>query len=147
MTTESMRSVSRVFLIAVLLNYVWELAQAPLYVGLEQYNAAVFWHCFIASLGDGVLVLLIVAVGWLFFQRRDWFERPGVAGYVIMLTSGLVLAVVVEWVAVHMLARWEYTDKMPTLPELRIGLVPIGQMILLPALVFRAVAFIRPRKM
>lgn len=45
-----------VFVVAVLVNYAWELAQAPLYVGLEDYNLAVFWHCFVASLGDGVMV-------------------------------------------------------------------------------------------
>jgi hypothetical protein len=28
-----------VFIVAVLLNYPWELAQAPLYVGMADYNA------------------------------------------------------------------------------------------------------------
>ena len=135
-----------VFAVAVLLNYLWELAQAPLYVGLESYNASVFWHCFVASLGDGVMVLLIVAAGWICFRRWDWFQQPGLAGYVLMLTAGLLLAVSVEWVAVHILARWEYTEKMPTLPRLRIGLVPIAQMILLPPLAFRAVVFTGSRK-
>jgi uncharacterized membrane protein YcjF (UPF0283 family) len=79
-------------------------------------NAAVFWHCFVASLGDGVIVLLIVVVGWISFQRWEWFERPAVAGYLLMLLAGLILAVLVEWVGVHRLARWEYTDKMPNHP-------------------------------
>jgi hypothetical protein len=141
------RTLISVFVVAVLFNYLWELAQAPLYVGLERYNAVVFWHCFVASLGDGVIVLLIVAVGSISFQRWDWFVRPGVAGYLLILFAGLILAVPIEWVAVHRLARWEYTDKMPTLPGLRIGLVPIAQMILLPVLAFRAVAFIEARKL
>jgi len=128
------------FIVAVLLNYLWELAQAPLYAGMENYSAAVFWHCFVASLGDGIMVLLIVAAGWTIFQRSDWFERPGVAGYLVMLTAGLVLAILVEWVAVHILGRWQYTDRMPTLLREGIGLVPIAQMIMLPPLVFRAVA-------
>jgi len=91
--------------------------------------------------------MLIAVVGWVSFQRWDWFQRPGVVGYVVMLTAGLVLAVLVEWVAVHILARWEYTDDMPTLPGLRIALVPMAQMILLPPLVFHAVAFLTSRKM
>jgi hypothetical protein len=41
-----------VFIVAVLLNYLWELAQAPLYVGFESYQGAMLRHCFIASLGD-----------------------------------------------------------------------------------------------
>jgi len=134
------RTLMSVYIVAVLLNYLWELAQAPLYVGLERYNATAFWHCFVASLGDGVIVLLILAVGWISFQRWDWFQRPGVAGYLVMAAAGLVLAVLVEWVAVPILGRWQYTDTMPTLPRVRIGLVPIAQMIFLPPLVFRTVA-------
>jgi hypothetical protein len=126
-----------VFIVVVLLNYLWELAQASLYVGLEDYNAGVLWHCFVASLGDGVMVLLIVVVGWISFQRWDWFERPGVAGYLLMLIAGLILAVLVEWVGVYRLARWEYTEKMPIIPWIGIGLIPIAQMVILPPVIFR----------
>ena len=129
-----------VFLVAVSLNYLWELAQMPLYADLENYNARVFWHCFVASLGDGIMVLLIVAAGCITLRRWDWFQRPGVAGYLVMLTVGLVLAVLVEWVAVQSLGRWHYTENMPTLPWLHIGLVPIAQMLFLPPLIFRIVA-------
>lgn len=66
-----------VFIVAVLLNYLWELAQAPLYVGLEEYDTRVFWHCFVASWGDGIMVLLIVAAGWIALRKPDWFVRPG----------------------------------------------------------------------
>ncbi len=82
-------------------------------------------------------MLLIIAAGWISFQRWDWFQRPGVAGYLVMLTAGLVLAVLVEWVAVQSLGRWHYTENMPKLPGLDIGLVPIAQMLVLPPLIFR----------
>jgi len=126
--------------VAVLLNYLWELAQGPLYVGMENYNAEVFWHCFVASLGDGIMVLLIVAAGWIVLRQPDWFLRPGLRGYLVTLTAGFVLAVLVEWVAVRILNRWEYTENMPKLPGLDIGLVPIAQMLILPTLIFRIAA-------
>lgn len=135
-----------IFIVAVVLNYLWELAQAPLYVGLKSYNTGVLWHCFVASLGDGVMVLLIVTVGWISLHRWDWFEHPGVPGYVVMLAAGLMMAVLVESVAVRVLGRWEYTDRMPTVPHVDIGLVPIAQMLLLPPLVFRTVALLESRK-
>ena len=53
-----LKQVLLIFIVAVTLNYLWELAQAPLYVGLENWNS-VWWHCFVAALGDGILVLLI----------------------------------------------------------------------------------------
>jgi len=135
-----------VFVVAVLLNYLWELAQAPLYVGLENYNSAVLWHCFVASLGDGLMVLLIVPLGWVVLRQPDWFEQSGVLGYVVMLTAGLVIAVLIEWLVVHVLKRWEYTEKMPLVPGFGIGLVPIAQMLVIPPLIFRIVAVFRIKK-
>jgi len=129
-----------VYIVAVLLNYLWELAQVPLYLGLDGYSRTVFWHCFVASLGDGIMVMIIFAAGWITLHRWDWFQWPGVAGYLVMLTAGLVLAMVVEWVGVQSLGRWQYTENMPTLPWLHIGLIPIAQMLLLPPLVFRLAA-------
>jgi hypothetical protein len=129
-----------VFIVAALLNYLWELAQASLYVGMKDYNAGLLWHCFGASLGDGIMVLLIVAAGWIALRQPDWFLRPGLRGYLVTLTAGFVLAVLVEWVAVHILYRWEYTENMPKLRGLDIGLVPIAQMLILPPLIFRIAA-------
>ena len=131
---------------AVLLNYLWELPQAPLYIGLERYDRAVLWHCFVASLGDGIMVLVIVAVGWITLRRWDWFEQPGFSGYLVTFITGLTLGGSVEFVAVHILERWEYTANMPILPGLEVGLVPIVQMLLLPALVFHTVAFLRSKE-
>ena len=123
------RTLILVFIVAVLLNYLWELAQAPLYVGLERYTAAVFWHCFVASLGDEIMVMMIFAAGWITFGRWDWFKQPRVTDCLVIPIAGLVLAILVELVAVYVLSRWAYTEKMPTLPEVNIGLVPIAQML------------------
>ena len=95
------RTLIWVFIVAVLLNYLWELAQAPLYVGLEDYNAGVLWHCFVASLGDGIMVLLIVAAGWFTLRQSDWFLRPGVRGYLVIITAGLVLPPLIFRIAYH----------------------------------------------
>ena len=140
------RTLGLVFIVAVLVNYAWELAQAPFYVGLERYSAGVFWHCFVASLGDGVMVFLILVVGWFTLRQPDWFVRPGVRGYLVMITLAVVLAVFVEWLGVWILKRWQYTERMPRLPELGIGLVPIAQMLFLPPLIFRIAAFLRAKK-
>ena len=140
------RTLVLVFIVAVSLNYLWELAQAPLYVGMKDYNAGVFWHCFVASLGDGIMVLLIVAAGWFTLARIDWFERPGIAGYVVMLTAGFILALLVEWLGLHVLRRWEYSDRMPLMPSFRVGLAPIAQMLILPPLIFRILSFFRVKR-
>ena len=133
------RMLSTLFIVAVIVNYLWELAQAPLFVGGGDFNA-MLWHCFAASLGDGVLVLLMSGVGWRVLCSPHWFEHPGMRGYVLMFVSGLTIAIAVEWIAVHVLQRWAYLPAMPRLPVMDIGVVPIVQMLVLPPLIFRIVA-------
>lgn len=126
------------FIVSVALNNPWEIAQAFLYVGMD-YSAAMVWHCFVASLGDGLLVLVIYLVGWVRMGQADWFAKPGWR-YAAMLPAGFSIAMLVEWVAVHVLGRWAYTEKMPLIPGLDIGVVPVAQMLLLPPLAFHIVS-------
>lgn len=124
------------FVISVLLNFPWEVAQMPLYVDdVNWFEFAL--HCIIPSLGDGLIVLLIFCVGWVARGRSDWADRPGWAGYALMMITGFVIAVIVEWVALHGLQRWSYTASMPLLPGLGIGAVPVLQMLILPPIIFR----------
>jgi hypothetical protein len=124
-----------IFIIAVGLNYIWEVAQSPLFAAINNWDS-IWWHCFVASLGDSIILCLIHAIGWAVFDRYDWYIDPGIKGYGLMLASGLVLAVAIEWGAVHIVQRWAYGVRMPVVPGLNIGLVPILQMLILPPLVF-----------
>ena len=133
------RMLAAIFVVAVGFNYVWELAQSPLYAGMSDFSR-MLWHCFAPSLGDGLLVLIIFAAGWVALRQRDWFVRPGVRGYALMLGAGFVIAISVELIAVYGLGRWEYNAGMPLLPGLGVGLLPIAQMLLLPPIIFRVVA-------
>ncbi len=92
------------------------------------------------------MVLLIVAGGWIILHQQNWFQQPVVSGYLVMLTTGFFIAMMVEWLGVRILRRWEYAEKMPMLPALSIGLIPIAQMLFLPPLVFRIVAVLGSRK-
>ena len=62
------RMLSTLFVVAVIVNCLWELAQAPLFADGDDFNGMV-WHCFVASTGDGVLVLLIYAAGWIVLRQ------------------------------------------------------------------------------
>lgn len=54
-----------------------------------------------------------------------------------MLLTGLVIAVGIEWLAVFIANWWAYTARMPLVPALNVGLVPVAQMLVLPPLIFR----------
>ena len=131
------RGTSLIFIIAVSVNYAWELAQAPLYAGMQL--PAALWHCFVASLGDGLLVLLIYAAVAVVVRSLDWYMRPAGRAYLAMAATGLLVGVVVEWWGLHMAKRWQYSDLMPILPATEVGLAPVLQMLVLPPAVFAAV--------
>lgn len=125
--------IAYVFLLAIPLNYAWELAQSALYAGADQWPSR-WWHCFVASLGDGILVLVIYAVGAIIAGRIDWFES-GYRRYPLVLATAVIVALIVEWVGVST-GRWSYTARMPLIPGLDLGVVPVLQMVALPPLIF-----------
>lgn len=133
-------TIATLFVISVPLNFIWELAQMPLYV--DNGNLLDFArHCIIPSFGDGIILLIIFGVGCGVFRRADWFVRPTASAYAFMLVSGLIIAIVIEWVAVYGMSRWSYTTRMPVLPVLGVGLSPVLQMLLLPPVIFKATAW------
>lgn len=130
-----LRYFASIFVVGVILNYVWEIAQSPFFAATNNLGN-MWWHCFVASLGDGVILWIIYATGWIVLRRTDWFTAPGFKGFCVMIASGLVIAVAIEWVAVHVLQRWTYAASMPVISGLNIGLIPILQMLILPPLIF-----------
>lgn len=141
----SLRLMPPVFVVAVALNYLWELGQRSLYEGMTD-DPWVWWHCFVASLGDGVLVCLIYVLGCFAFRRRDWFVTEQRLRIPFLLMAGFVVGVAVEWIGARLLQRWVYEPSMPLLPGLELGLVPVVQMTVLPMAVFLIVAAaLKPR--
>ena len=138
-------AIASLFVVSVLFNYPWEVAQMPLYA-VQGSLLDFALHCIIPSLGDGIIVLIIFGVGALVLGRSDWFYRPGPAGYALMLFTGFVIAVLIEWIAVYVLGRWSYGASMPRLPGLDIGLSPVLQMLVLPPAIFKLTAWCLKRR-
>lgn len=133
------RRFSILFTVATALNYPWELAQAPLYVGMATWDAR-RWHCFVASLGDGLLIWMIFAIGWAVFKSAGWYKSRGIRALVLMSATGLVISVGIEWIAINTFRRWQHTPAMPLIPGLGVGLAPVLQMMLLPPVIFHIAA-------
>lgn len=125
-----------IVIFSFLLNFVWEIWQAPFFVGMPD---ASHWDavkvCTRATAGDVVIMLVAfwgVAVvnrsrAWtLDFRRRDM---------VAFTSIGFAITVLMEWLATGPLGRWTYAETMPVVPLLGIGLLPALQWLLLPPLV------------
>jgi hypothetical protein len=134
------RRLTVLFGLAVVVNYPWERAQSRLYVlpgGVDVH----WWMCASASVVDGLLVLLLFRIGWLVTRQRDWYLRPGVRGYAILLLSGAVVSIAVEWIGIYGAHWWAYSPRMPIVPLLDVGLAPLAQMLVLPPLIFSLLAW------
>ncbi|MFY9315382.1 MAG: hypothetical protein WAO95_07460 [Burkholderiales bacterium] len=138
-----LRRLFLIFALAAISNYVWELAQTPLYEGVEL--PAAFWHCFVAALGDGLLVLILFVVVAAVMRSHDWYLRPGAASYVAMAIAGLAVGFAVEWWGLHIARRWQYSDLMPMVPWADVGAAPVLQMLLLPPAIFAVARKLRDR--
>jgi hypothetical protein len=125
------RVVVRAFLLAVPLHFVWEMAQSYLFVGMPLDPLKSTAVCFVASLGDGLLTLLILGAGAVIFGILAWMRRPAPRRWLTAVGLSLAVAIVMEWLLVYRLRRWAYDVDMPLVPGLRVGLTPLLQMALL----------------
>jgi hypothetical protein len=125
------RSLLTLFGIAAGINFVWEMAQMPLYQDMPFDELFSWWLCFRASIGDGVIVLAIWAIGAALYRRFAWFRPLRIGSITVLLLSGAAIAVGIE---VHAIStgRWAYSALMPMMPVVDIGLSPVVQLLLLP---------------
>lgn len=121
---------------AFLLNLPWEFAQVPLFADMP---SAGHWRaiqvCGRATLGDVVIALTAFWVVAASARARRWILAPTprqVAGFVAV---GVLITIVMEWLATQVVGRWAYAEAMPVVPVLGVGLSPLLQWIVLPLLV------------
>jgi hypothetical protein len=112
-------------LIAIGSNFAWEMAQAYLYEPMGTVWQATR-RCVIASVGDGAMVLLVLAAA------RSLASRTSVQ-YAVTASLGVVVAIALEWWGLGT-GRWVYRADMSTIPGTGVGLVPVFQMALLSPL-------------
>ncbi|MDR4470279.1 MAG: hypothetical protein MRJ68_18605 [Nitrospira sp.] len=138
------RDSGRICVIAVILNYPWERAQSVLYRAADG-SVIPWWHCMLASLGDGLLVLLMCWAGRVVLGQPAWFEYPGLRGYMFMAVTGLAMIIPIEWILMNRVGWWSYTADMYLVPGVAVGVSPVMQMLLVPPLIFWIVAIWRRR--
>lgn len=115
------RNLVRVFIIALVLNFVWEEAHSVLYVS---YQGAEITHALLlrAALFDAAVITFFVwfFLRFSFFRERRWL-------FVLFL---FIFAVLLEQFALAT-GRWVYAPAMPIIPFFKVGLTPAIQLALL----------------
>ncbi len=118
---------------AFLLHFVWEMLQTPLFAEMPtmaHWPATLF--CLRATVGDVAIAVVAFGTVAALDGRRGWFLDPSRRSIVTYLACGVLLTIVLELHAVFWARRWSYSDLMPVIPALGVGLVPILQWIALP---------------
>lgn len=127
-----------VVVFALLLNFPWEILQAPLF---EQMADAPHWEaiktCSRATLGDAAIMLAAYWAVAATRGNRNWIARPDTASVLLFAALGELTTAIIERLALagFWLESWTYSAAMPTLPGIGVGLSPLLQWLVLPLLV------------
>ena len=130
-------AVRRYFTVILLGNLAWEVVQLPLYTlwqtGSLREIAFAVAHC----TGGDVLIAAACLLGALLVAGNARWPAAGfgrVAG--ISVAAGVAYTVFSEWLNTSIRASWAYADAMPIVPGLGVGLSPLLQWIVVPAVAF-----------
>ena len=117
------------------LNLAWEFAQWPFYHCGEQKPSRRVPMIFGAAVADGAIILGLYAWGSRIFSDRCWTQAMDGRKVLFSVGAGMLVGVSIEKVALSC-RWWEYHERMPLLPRLGVGLLPVIQMTFLPLLTF-----------
>ena len=124
------------FMFGVLLNYAWELTQAPLYGGVA---TASYWTvvkgCARATAGDGLILLVAYWSVAAVARDRRWFACLTLLRLAVFVSVGLAITIGLERLALQSPFNgwgWTYAESIPLVPGIGVGLTPLLQWLILP---------------
>lgn len=119
--------------IGFLLSFMWEISQSWLYMPHFQGVIDLILMHAKAAIGDVVMLLIVHIVMSLFDRNWKWVKNGKSFKYFIIAALGFVCALIVEKYAL-ITGRRAYNDMMPIIPYLKVGLIPILQMMIIAPL-------------
>ena len=112
----------------------WEMLQMPLFLNMS-LNWQSILFCTLASVADTIMVLLIYYGFATLYNDTRWMMKPRTYRLAILVIVGGAGAALAELLYIN-LGTWSYSAKMPIIPGLKVGLVPVLQFMLLPAVIY-----------
>ena len=117
------------------LNLVWETLQLPLYtLWSESPTASIAFAVVHCTLGDVLIATVSLAVALVLLGEKGWPQERYLKVALVSAAIGASYTVFSEWNNTVITRTWAYSQWMPTLWG--IGLSPVLQWLLIPALVF-----------
>ncbi len=130
-------------LVSFVLHFAWENVQCPLLFVHGSYDAS--WLGMVRATGGDVLLTWAIYASLAAASRR-WRWDTG-SWSTLQWTAWIAIAVALG-VAVEVRAlaagRWAYTPSMVLVPGLRVGIVPVAQLLILTRVSFALAARFAP---
>lgn len=120
---------------AFILNFIWEVSQGFLFSDYV-YNFQHISFCALASVADLIMVLLLYFVFSVALKNPFWIKNFTPYKSLSLLFIGGAGAILGEWRHLSE-GTWSYTETMPVLPIIEVGLTPLLQFIILPILIYK----------
>lgn len=119
---------------AAVCNMFWEFAQLPLYTiwhtGTAGENVFAALHC---TAGDMGIAAASLVAGLALFGSPRWPESRFAPVLITVAAFGVAYTAYSEHLNTAVRQEWTYSALMPVMPGLRIGLAPLAQWLVIPA--------------
>lgn len=116
-------------------HLAWETAHLPLYTvwaeGTTRDRLVAVVHC---TGGDILIALSAWALAVFLAGRPGWPADTTWRVAVLTVAAGLAYTMFSEWLNTTIRQSWAYSEMMPVLPFIGIGLSPILQWLVIPSL-------------
>ncbi len=131
------RFLVHLFIISFLLNFVWEISQMIFFAdfgmgSLADYGNFLKIH-WIVSLKDAAMIIILYIAVALINRNWHWGRHFTKKRLLSLLFLGAVWAIGIEYYHVILNHNWAYNNLMPLLPVINVGVLPVLQMLILPA--------------
>jgi hypothetical protein len=114
-------------------HLAWELLHLPLYAGW-QGETAMKSALFLAGciIGDISIALGALVAALLLVNEGSWPSKGYLPVASLTVAFGLASTLVVEVIKVRVFGAWAYSELMPLIPGIEVGLSPIAQWVVIP---------------
>jgi hypothetical protein len=118
-------------------NLIWETLHLPLYTiwntGTLREKLFAVVHC---TGGDVLIALASLALALVIGADRTWPKRGWKRVVLLTVCFGVGYTIFSEWLNIVVRASWAYSELMPVIPVVGIGLSPLLEWVVVPLLAF-----------
>ncbi len=133
-----LRVLRRYLLFVLITNLFWEFAHFPLYTLWDEGTASEIIFAALHCTGGDVMIAMASLVIALLFYGDDWPQKFTKYWYIaiLVISLGLGYTIFSEWLNIVVRKSWEYSELMPIIPVLDVGLSPFLQWVIIPVFGF-----------